>query len=183
MIDKSPIRVGSATAVEPNSQLPMFRQFITFEGSLEQEYIKVYYKEWLESGTVKLQQVTKCYCVKDLLEVGHTVSGSPAVTELGHTISGDPNATPPTVDTYVIDRPAVAAIPDTYVIVSPAVPEFSTGWYFKKVKATSNGLSIGGNIIAPLNYEVNFGKDMIVNVINMTLIAMPFDAPNEYNNH
>lgn len=183
MIDKSPVRVCSATAVEPNSQLPMFRQFITFEGSLEQEYIKVYYKEWLESGTVKLQQVTKCYCVKDLLEVGHTVPGTPAKLEVGHTVPGDPNAVPPTVDTYVIDTAAVAATPDVYVIDKAVVPEFSGGWYFKKVKATSNGLSIGGNIIAPLNYEVNFGKDMIVNVINMTLIAMPFDAPNEYNNH
>jgi len=156
MIDKSPVRVGSTTAVEPNSQLPMFRQFITFEGSLEQEYIKVYYKEWLESGTSKLQQVTKWYTVKDLMEVGHIVPG-------------DPNAIPPTVDTYVIDK--------------AAVPEFSVGWYSKKVKATSSGLSIGGTIVAPLDTEIDFGKDMIVNVINMTLITMPFDAPNEYNNH
>ena len=143
----------------------------------------MYYKEWLESGTVKLQQVTKCYSVKDLTEVGHNVPGTYAKLEVGHTLPGDPNATPPTVDTYVIDSPAVAATPDVYVIDKPAVPEFSLGWYFKKVKATSNGLSIGGNIVTPLNYEINFGKDMIVNVINMTLIAMPFDAPNEYNNH
>jgi hypothetical protein len=183
MIDKSPVRVGSTTAVEPNSQLPMFRQFITFECSLEYEYIKVYYKEWLESGTAKLQQVIKYYTIKDLMEVGHTVPATPAITEIGHTVPGDPNAIPPTLDTYVIDSPAVDAVPSTYVIDNAAVPEFSQGWYFKKVKATSTGLSIGGNIVAPLNYEINFGKDIIVNVINMTLIAMPFDAPNEYNNH
>ena len=183
MIDKSPVRVGGATALEPTSQLPMYRQFITFEGSLEQEYIKVYYREWLESGTAKLQLVTKYYSVKDLAEVGHNTIAVPAMPEIGHTIPGNPNATPPTVDTYVIDIPAVAAIPSTYVIDKAAIPEFSTGWYTRKIKATSTGLSIGGNIVAPLNYELNFGKDMIVNVINMTLAAMPFDAPNEYNNH
>lgn len=183
MISKDPVRVGGITAIEPNSQLPMFRKFLTFEGSLEQEYIKVYYIEWLESGTVKLQQVTKCYTVKDLLEVGHNTIGTMAIPEIGHTIKGDPNAVPPTLDIYVIDIPAVAAVPSVYIIDKPAVSEFTAGWYFKKVKATSTGLSIGGNIIAPLDYEINFGKDMIVNVINMTLAAMPFNSPNEYNNH
>jgi hypothetical protein len=152
-IVKNPVRVGGVNAVEPNSTLPMFRKFTTFEGSLVDEYIRVYYQEWLESNGVKLEQVTKCYLVKDVPEVSHVVPG-------------DPNATPPTQDETVIDTPAYLP--------------FSEGWYYKKVKATAQGLSIGGVVIAPLDYEINFGENMIVAVINMTLVAMPFDAKNEY---
>lgn len=152
-IVKNPVRVGGANAVEPNSTLPMFRKFTTFEGSLIDEYIRVYYEQWLESNGTKLERITKCYIVKDIAEVSHIVLG-------------DANATPPTEDTTVIDTPAYLP--------------FSEGWYYKKVKATAQGLSIGGVIIAPLDYEINFGKDMIVAVINATLIAIPFDAKNEY---
>lgn len=152
-VEKTTVRVGGINAVEPNSQLPMFRKFITFEGSLEQEYIRVYYEQWLESGTAKLELKTKCYIVKDVAEVGHT-------------ILGDALAEPPTVDEYVVDTPAYNA--------------FSEGWFHKKVKATSNGLSIGGTIVAPLDYELNFGKDMIAAVIDATLTAMAFDVVSEY---
>jgi hypothetical protein len=153
MIDKLPVRVGGPNEVEPISTLPMFRKFISFEGSLEKEYIVVYYEEWLESGTAKLELKLKSYIVQD-------------IPEIGHTIPGDPNTTPPTTDEYVVDVPAYNS--------------FSEGWFYKKVKATSNGLSIGGNIIAPLDYELNFGKDMIAAVINATLIAMDFNIEDRH---
>ena len=60
----------------------------------------------------------------------------------------------------------------------PAIPMFSEGWMKRKIKATSNGLMIGGVIIAPLDTEVNFGEDIIVGSINTTLVDMAFDVEN-----
>lgn len=152
-ITKTIVRVGGINAVEPNSQLPMFRRFTTFEGSLDIEYIKVYYEEWLEANGIKVNHITKHYMVKDCEEISHVVVG-------------DPNATPPTEDQIIIDQ--------------AVYPAFSLGWFYKKIKATASGLSIGGVIVAPLDYELDFGKDLIANVINQTLVAMDFSVPNGY---
>lgn len=157
LIDKTPVRVGDGTNLEPNSQLPMFRKFNTFEGSLDNEYILVYFDEWLESGTAKLERKTKHYIVKDVPEVGH----------FENFVLPDPEADPP-VEFYEGD----------WVVDTPAYPAFSSGWFFRKVKATAQGLSIDGVIVAPLDYELDFGKDMVVAVINGILQELPFDVEN-----
>ena len=98
-IDKLPIRVGSNVAVEPTSQLPMFRKFLTFEANRETEIITVFYQEWLESNGRKLELKTKKYIVVDQPEINHIVPGNP-------------NAIPPTVDEVVIDVPAYPMFTD-----------------------------------------------------------------------
>lgn len=71
MIDKSPIRVGGINAVDPLTQLPMYRKFTTFEGSREDEWLKIYYEQWLDSNGVKLDCKTCHYIVIDHPEQGH----------------------------------------------------------------------------------------------------------------
>lgn len=73
-IDKSPIRVAGAEALEPTSNLPMYRLFTKFIGNREEEKIVVFYDEWLESGTAKLNHVyNKKYITQD-------IEGYPAFT-------------------------------------------------------------------------------------------------------
>lgn len=67
-----------------------------------------------------------------------------------------------------------------WIIDIPAYPAFSDGWYFKKISAKNDGLYVGGIKIAPVDYELNFGKDLIVSVIDQTLIALDFDIQNGY---
>lgn len=67
-----------------------------------------------------------------------------------------------------------------WVVDVPAYNAFSEGWYFKKIAAKSDGLYIGGVKIAPLDTELNFGKDLIVAVIDATLAAIPMDAQSGY---
>jgi hypothetical protein len=153
MITKNPIRVGGAEAVDSASGLPMYRKFTNFDGGREQEQIRVFYEEYLMSEEAILNRKLKHYIVKD-------------IAAQGHWNIGNPEAVPPTVDEFV---ETVAAY-----------PAFSEGWYFKKIVAKSDGLYVGGVNIAPLNYELNFGEDLIVAAINATLQAMPFAAENGY---
>ena len=67
-----------------------------------------------------------------------------------------------------------------WVVDVPAYPAFSEGWYYKKIAAKNDGLYIGGIKIAPVDYEVNFGQDLIVSIIDDTLITLPFDVESGY---
>lgn len=120
MINKDAVRVGGATALDPTTNLPMFRKYITFEANREQEYINVFYDQWLESNGIKIEVKTgRKYVVVDQPEVSHI--------ELG-----DALAVPPTIDQTIID--------------SPAYPMF-TGWFEKVIISQWVGAKLGADII------------------------------------
>lgn len=63
MINKSPVRVGGSSALDPSTNLPMYRKYITFEGNREMEYIHVQYEEWLEANGIAINKLAKSYLV------------------------------------------------------------------------------------------------------------------------
>lgn len=71
MINKDPIRVGGEDGLDPTTLLPMYRRFTTFEGSRDQEYLKIYYEQWIESNGAKLEFKIQHYVVIDHPEMGH----------------------------------------------------------------------------------------------------------------
>lgn len=116
----TPVRVGGANALDPITNLPMYRQFTTFEGNIKDEFIRVYFIQWVESNGVRLNEISGSYIVMDHPEEGHI-------------IPGDPNANPPIGDTYVVDR--------------PYAPMFTYGWLNRLIPQQFVGLKFGVDII------------------------------------
>jgi len=71
MINKTPVRVGGENALDPSTNLPMFRKYITFEGNRENEYIYVQYEEWLEANGIAINKLAKSYMVQDIPKTVH----------------------------------------------------------------------------------------------------------------
>src|ERR1035437_6689720 len=87
MIDKSAILVGDGTQTDPISGCPMYRKYITFEGNRENEFIKIFYLEWLQFPSGQNSEVkSKSYLVVDVQtathvdENGNTIIDTPANT-------------------------------------------------------------------------------------------------------
>lgn len=119
-ISKTPVRVGGANAVDPVSNLPMYRLYTTFEANRDAEFIKVFYNQWLESNGAVLEfKGGRSYVVVDQPEVTHIVPG-------------DINAEPPVEDEIVVD--------------APVYPMF-TGWFNKLVAAEWVGAKLGADVL------------------------------------
>lgn len=138
MIDKIEVRVGGVDSVDPDTQLPMFRQYITFEGNRSSEFIRVYYNQYLKgaNGSI-LNFVSKCYLVQNLPEKNHI--GEPDV-------NGD--------STVIIDTPANTGFTDWFFlpIVAKADGLYINGNKYSSIDAP---LCLGRDIIVgAINYTL-----------------------------
>lgn len=146
------VRVGGKDALT-SSGLPMYRRFKSFEANREDEFILVWFEQWLESPTgEKLEFATKNYSTKNITEVSYIV---PEKGHLQAATGHDENGV------YVID------VPEKYIIDKKEhtviTQEKNTGfsdWYFYSIKKEMVGMTIG--------------KDLIVGSINQALINLPF---------
>ena len=70
-MEANTVRVGDGQEVDPITELPMYRKYLTFEANREQKFIQVFYKEWLESNGSKLNIKDKKYILKNIPAEGH----------------------------------------------------------------------------------------------------------------
>lgn len=79
-IDKSPVEIG----IDPTTGLTKYRQFLTLEANIEEEYILVYFKEWLQTDTDAIVNLEfKSYKTTDSVAV-FVNNGTVVNSESGH---------------------------------------------------------------------------------------------------
>ncbi len=145
------VRVGGNNALHTITGLPVFRRHTSFEANREIESAIVFYNEWQETPNG-----AKVECRNGLK---YCVKNISAVTQ--------------TIE-------ASEGVEEHEETITPENTKFNK-WYFYPIMAKSDGLYIGNNKVAPLDYAVSLGENVIIYNINYTLQNhIPFDAIDGY---